>query len=132
MDGTGHLAHNPAMKSPHDAYIAKAPEFAQPILEKIRKAFRKACPDVVESLKWSSPAFEHHGILGGMAAFKKHVSLSFWRATEMEDPEGILDRAGNALMGIARFWNLRPIPARAISASDICNRFMLPPNQHSP
>ncbi len=60
-----------------DAYIEKAAKFAQPILKKLRRLFHKACPNIEETLKWSTPCFEHKGIVAGMAAFKKHVRFVF-------------------------------------------------------
>ncbi len=62
-----------------DAYIAKAADFAKPILEFIRDAAHTAIPDVRETMKWSSPFFEHNGTLAMMAAFKEHVRFGFWR-----------------------------------------------------
>ena len=61
-----------------DAYIDRAPEYAKPILEQIRKAVHTGCPDVEEDLKWRHPAFMHRGILCGMAAHKEHVTFGFW------------------------------------------------------
>jgi hypothetical protein len=69
-----------------DRYIAKAAPFAQPILEKIRKAFHKADPEIREVMKWSFPHFEHDGIVGSMAAFKAHVAWGFWKAKLMGEP----------------------------------------------
>ncbi len=102
------------MKSPHDAYIAKSPEFAQPILTKIQTAMRKACPDVTETMKWSSPAFEHHGIITGMAAFKAHVNMSFWRGMQMEDSEGLFDSVGNTSMTFMRFEKPSDVPNQRV------------------
>jgi hypothetical protein len=69
------------MKNPAvDAYIAKAPDFAKPILLKIRKLFHEACPELEEKLKWGCPSFERDGIRGIMAAFKAHVRLVFMKA----------------------------------------------------
>jgi uncharacterized protein YdeI (YjbR/CyaY-like superfamily) len=76
---------NPAV----DTYIANAAPFAQPILERIRRAFHKGCPELEEKIKWGVPSFEHKGMLGGMAAFKAHVSFGFWKASLMDDPEGL-------------------------------------------
>ena len=39
-----------------DAYIAKAPPFARPILEHVRERVHAAVPDVEEAMKWSAPA----------------------------------------------------------------------------
>ena len=45
-------------------------------------------PDVVETLKWSAPAFTKDGkILLMMAAFKAHAALNFWRGQELRGQE---------------------------------------------
>src|SRR5690349_21134759 len=54
-----------------DAYIAKSADFAKPILRHIRGLVHAGCPNVVETMKWSFPHFEHHGVMCGMAAFKQ-------------------------------------------------------------
>jgi len=62
-----------------DAYINKSQPFAQPILAHLREVVHKACPGVVESIKWSRPFFEYKGvILANMSAFKEHCSFGFW------------------------------------------------------
>jgi uncharacterized protein YdeI (YjbR/CyaY-like superfamily) len=69
-----------ATKNPRiDAYIAKAPEFAKPILIHLRELAHEACPGVEETLKWRMPHFSHKGILFGMAAFKQHCAVHFWK-----------------------------------------------------
>ena len=62
-----------------DAYIAQAADFAKPVLNRIRKLVHAACPDVTETIKWSSPFYEHKGILLATPAFKKHCALIFWK-----------------------------------------------------
>jgi uncharacterized protein YdeI (YjbR/CyaY-like superfamily) len=62
-----------------DAYIEKAQPFAKPILVHLRKAIHAGCPEVEETIKWSMPFFEYHGvILCNMSAFRQHCSLGFW------------------------------------------------------
>jgi uncharacterized protein YdeI (YjbR/CyaY-like superfamily) len=62
-----------------DVYIAKSKPFAQPILNHIRELVHKACPGVVETIKWSRPFFDYKDvILGNMSAFKEHCSFGFW------------------------------------------------------
>ena len=62
-----------------DNYIARAPKFAQPILEYLRVLIHKGCPDVTEDIKWSRPAFAYRGkMLLSLAAFKAHCSANFW------------------------------------------------------
>ena len=61
------------------AYIAEAAPFAQPILRHLRKLVHQGCPEVQETMKWRMPHFEYHGIMLGMAAFKEHCSIGFWK-----------------------------------------------------
>jgi len=70
-----------------DDYIANAPPFARPILERMRALVHQACPEIVEALKWSHPAFVRGGIVCGMAAFKQHVRIVFWKAKLLRDPK---------------------------------------------
>ena len=62
-----------------DGYIAQAADFARPILRHIRKLVHDACPKVHETMKWNCPHFEHKGVLFGMAAFKQHCVVNFWK-----------------------------------------------------
>jgi uncharacterized protein YdeI (YjbR/CyaY-like superfamily) len=78
-----------------DAYIAKAAPFAQPILEHVRERVHAAAPEAEETLKWSMPSFTIDGkILIGMAAFKQHAALNFWRGQELRGAEASRDAMG--------------------------------------
>ncbi|MCA9305886.1 MAG: YdeI/OmpD-associated family protein [Phycisphaerales bacterium] len=95
----------------HDAYIAAAPEFAQPILTKLRALMHKACPGVTESIKWNVPWFEHRGLLMGMASFKNHASFGFWRSKEMDDPHGLFEGERGGSMCTIKFSSVKDMPA---------------------
>jgi hypothetical protein len=69
----------PTLDKRIDAYIAKSAAFAQPILKHLRKLVHKACPDVVETIKWGMPSFDYKGPYCSMAAFKQHCSFGFWK-----------------------------------------------------
>lgn len=97
-----------------DTYIDEAAEFARPILRRLRRLFHRACPDIQETIKWSSPFFEHQGIVGNMSAFKSHVSYGFWKAGLMSDPEGILDQAGNSEMAVLKARTVADLPTDEI------------------
>ena len=95
-----------------DAYIAKSKQFAQPILIHIRELVHKACPGVVESIKWSRPFFEYKGvILGNMSAFKEHCSFGFWG----EEISAVLRDARilqpNAMGSLGRITRIEDLPA---------------------
>lgn len=94
-----------------DAYIEKAQPFARPILKRIRKAVHTACPDAKETVKWSMPAFEYKGPLVGMAAFKAHCALGFWKASLMKSvPQ---DKRGQAMGHFGRFESIEDVPSEA-------------------
>jgi uncharacterized protein YdeI (YjbR/CyaY-like superfamily) len=94
-----------------DAYIGKAAAFAQPILEHLRGLIHKACPDVVEEMKWSRPFFLHGGvILCNISAFRQHCSFGFWGAEIAK----VLKADGMALEGgmgsLGRITSLKDLP----------------------
>jgi len=90
-----------------DAYIARSAAFARPILEHLRALVHRACPDVVETIKWSMPAFEHHGPLANMAAFKAHCTFGFWRGSEVVASGKERDAMGQ----LGRLVSLADLPA---------------------
>ena len=78
-----------------DAYISRSADFAKPILKHLRALVHEGCPEVVETIKWGSPHFEHKGMLCGMAAFKEHCAFGFWnRALEIPGQEGAMGQFG--------------------------------------
>jgi uncharacterized protein YdeI (YjbR/CyaY-like superfamily) len=80
-----------------DAYIAKAPQFAKPVLTHIRKVIHSAIPEVEESIKWSAPAFEYKGMIGIMASFKEYCALNLWKGPLIlkKGDKAVDDPAGN-------------------------------------
>jgi uncharacterized protein YdeI (YjbR/CyaY-like superfamily) len=79
-----------------DAYIARQADFARPILEHIRALMHRACPEAEEAIKWGMPAFLYKGKqLAGMAAFKAHATLGFWRRSEEQGQEAKKDAMGS-------------------------------------
>jgi uncharacterized protein YdeI (YjbR/CyaY-like superfamily) len=93
-----------------DAYIAKAPPFAQPILAHVRDRVHAALPAAEETMKWSAPAFTLDGkILLIMATFKAHAALNFWRGQEIGDGSA---KAG-AMGQFGRLTSLEDLPPDA-------------------
>ena len=85
-----------------DEYINKAAPFAQPILQHLRRVIHKAVPQVLETIKWGFPHFDHKGILCSMAAFKEHCSFGFWKATLLKDPHQLLTKVSSMPFFIPR------------------------------
>ena len=98
-----------------DAYIAKSAPFARPILTHIRKLVHTAVSDVEETMKWSFPHFDYHGMMCSMAAFKEHCAFGFWKASIMSDPNKILGEAAESAMGhFGRITSLEDLPSDKI------------------
>jgi uncharacterized protein YdeI (YjbR/CyaY-like superfamily) len=96
-----------------DAYIAKAAPFARPLLEEYRDIVRAAAPMLREEIKWGIPYWVGSSLVCGMAAFKRHVSLGFWRGGELPDPKGLLTEIGNGKMTSLRIPEGERLPSRA-------------------
>jgi uncharacterized protein YdeI (YjbR/CyaY-like superfamily) len=93
-----------------DAYIAKSADFAKPILTHIRDVVHAACPEVGETIKWSSPFFDYHGTMCQMAAFKEHVALGFWKgALVVGRASGDDDRAAGQF---GRITSIKDLPSK--------------------
>jgi uncharacterized protein YdeI (YjbR/CyaY-like superfamily) len=93
-----------------DAYIARSKDFAKPILERVREMIHEACPDVEETMKWSSPWFEYKGqMMCGMAAFKEHCALIFWKASLIE---GVPPNGDPARGSFGRITSLKELPSK--------------------
>jgi len=95
-----------------DSYIAKSVAFSQPIMEYLRELVHVACPDVVETIKWSMPHFDYKGAMCGMAAFKHHCTFGFWKAPLLNDPLGVLrDKEESAMGSFGKMTSLNDLPA---------------------
>jgi uncharacterized protein YdeI (YjbR/CyaY-like superfamily) len=100
-----------------DAYIAKAADFAKPILIEIRERVHAACPEAEEDMKWSSPSFLYHGMLCGMAAFKGHAIFGFWKGPLVLGSRA--EDAGTAGSFRTRLTKLSDLPSKKAMAADI-------------
>jgi len=94
-----------------DAYIAKAAEFARPILTYLRRTVHAACPQVTETIKWGMPHFEHHGILCHMAAFKRHCAFGFWKSSRVIATTA---RAAEAMGQFGRITSRADLPSQRV------------------
>ncbi len=92
-----------------DAYIAKSPDYAQPILTHLRGLVHKAVPEVEEGIKWGMPFFDYAGgPLCSMAAFKVHVAFAFWKAPVMKS--AIVAGKYTAMSSIGKIGSKKELP----------------------
>jgi len=104
-----------AKKDPRiDAYIKNSEEFAKPVLSHLRELVHKACPDVQEIVKWSSPHFDYKDSpLCHMASFKKHCAFGFWKASLMKDADKLMQTADSevAMGHLGKITSLKDLPS---------------------
>jgi uncharacterized protein YdeI (YjbR/CyaY-like superfamily) len=93
-----------------DAYIAKSADFAKPILTYLRDVVHEGCPTVQETIKWSAPFFDHHGVMCSMAAFKEHCAFGFWKASLVLDDKN--PKAQEAAGHFGRITSLADLPPK--------------------
>jgi uncharacterized protein YdeI (YjbR/CyaY-like superfamily) len=92
-----------------DAYIAQSADFARPILTHLRNVVHAACPDVEETMKWSSPHFMYKGMLCSMAVFKEHCAFGFWKGSLIvANGGGAVEKAMGQFGRITKLSDLPP------------------------
>lgn len=106
------IHRSPMQNASHrvDAYIARSPDYARPVLKKIRSLFHQACPEIHETMKWGFPHFEHRGIVGSMAAFKRYVTFGFWKGKLLKDPHHLFTVMGKTAMSRTKITALADLP----------------------
>ncbi len=102
-----------------DTYIKKSPEFARPILIKLRTLFHKASPQIQETMKWGVPHFEYKGIVGSFAAFKHHVGFGFWKSKLLKDPQKLFGDDPKASMCSSKLTSIDGLPSDKVLLSYI-------------
>jgi len=107
-----------------DTYINNAADFAKPILQHIRKLVHAGCPGVEETMKWSFPHFVYNGILCGMAAFKAHVALNFWKGALIFEKDNSRE-SGEAMGQFGRISSLNDLPSDKVMLRYICDAVRL-------
>ena len=95
-----------------DDYIAKSAEFARPILKELRAIVHEGCPEVEETIKWKMPTFMYKGMLCGIAAFKQHCAMGFWKSKLIIDPKE--NKSLEAMGQFGRITSVKDLPSRKV------------------
>lgn len=107
----------PELDARVDAYILKSPEYAKPILGKVRKAIHSADPKLTEVIKWGAPTFDRGGLVCSFHAFKQHVALWFYKGALLDDPDKLLIPGRTVAMRAIHLTDakqVRPKPLKAL------------------
>lgn len=67
-------------------WLELCPEFSKPLAEQLVELILNCEPDLAESIKWNILCFSGRKLVCGISACQKHVSIAFFRGTELPDP----------------------------------------------
>jgi len=88
MDCSRARTHDPG------EWLETCPDYSQPIAEQLHEWILTWEPDLSESIKWNNLCFSGRKLVVGMSACKGHVSLFFFRGTELADPARLFSPGG--------------------------------------
>lgn len=95
-----------------DEWLESAPEFSRPLATELRERFFRWAPDLAEAIKWNMLCFSGRKLICGLSACQRHLSIAFFRGTELADPTGLF-HAGETNT------NIRPV---RVTRPDALNR----------
>ncbi len=99
-----------------DEYIDSQPESAQPILERVRGAIRKAIPKAEEAISYQIPTYQLHGdAVIYFAGWKQHYSLYPVSAPMLSEFKSEL-APYQVNKGTIRFRLTEPVPVKLIGS----------------
>ncbi|RYY99553.1 MAG: DUF1801 domain-containing protein [Chitinophagaceae bacterium] len=81
-------------------YIQDAPDNQRSILETVRRLVHECVPAVQEDFKWSRPVFRAARDFAYLKTAKGYVTLGFYDAGRLHDPEGRLEGTGSSMRHI--------------------------------
>jgi uncharacterized protein YdeI (YjbR/CyaY-like superfamily) len=87
---------NPNANNFIDQYIENLPSFSNEICSTLRTIIHKTDVTIIEDWKWNIPIFHTNKMICGFAAFKNHVSLTFFNGVEMSDQHHLFSFDCNA------------------------------------
>ncbi|WP_258104376.1 DUF1801 domain-containing protein [Marinoscillum sp. MHG1-6] len=95
-----------------DTYLKNKAHPMTPEIQRVREIILETHPDIIETIKWSSPTFIYKG---NMASYfmnaKKHVSLMFHKGALIDDRTGLLQGDGKEGR-TAKFASMKEIENR--------------------
>lgn len=74
-----------------DDFSGSLPDWARELCLELRRVILSASPDLRETVRWGTLCFECGGLVCGLAAYRRHAAVSFFRGAEMPDPDGLFN-----------------------------------------
>ena len=74
-----------------DKAIAELTDWRGERMFALRKLINDADSRLAEDWKWGTPVWTYKGHVCGIAAFKSHVKVNFFKGAALEDPKGLFN-----------------------------------------
>jgi hypothetical protein len=74
-----------------DKQIAELGGWRREVMTHLRATINAADPSLKEDWKWGTPVWTSQGNVVGIAAFKEHVKVNFFKGATLDDPEGLFN-----------------------------------------
>jgi uncharacterized protein YdeI (YjbR/CyaY-like superfamily) len=99
-------------------WLETSPEFSAPMAEQLIEWILQWEPDLTESIKWNNLCFSARKLVFGISACQRHVSIFFFRGTELPDPKKLFapDGEGNTNIRTIRITSLTEVNRPALQA----------------
>ena len=98
-----------------EEWLENAPPFSTSMAMQLRDWFLHWEPDLTESIKWNILCFSGRKLVCGISACKAHLSIGFFRGTELDDPAGLFSGGeGNTNIRSIRLTSLEMLKREAL------------------
>jgi hypothetical protein len=74
-----------------DKQIADLPDWRGERMAALRNLINAADSNLKEDFKWGVPIWTYNGNVVGIAAFKEHVKINFFKGASLDDPKGLFN-----------------------------------------
>lgn len=85
----------PARTKDPRQWLESRPEFSAAMAAQFHDWILTWEPDLTESIKWNMLCYSGRKLVCGLSACQRHLSISFFRGTELPDPSGLFEPAEN-------------------------------------
>ena len=77
-------------------WLELCPDFSKPLAEQLVELILNSEPDLRESIKWNMLCFSGRKLVCGISACQKHLSIAFFRGTELPDQAKLFNEGGES------------------------------------
>ena len=108
-------AKNSASKQVDD-YLNNLPDWSKELCLQIRQIILQAHPSITEEWKWG-PHYSSNGMVCGIGAFQKHIKLTFFNGSAMQDDLHLFNHCvANAFSRSIKYTPGQPVDASTLTA----------------